>query len=63
MWVVVTVMLLGGVTVGRKRRILSRVMSYRDFVEHVIGVFRVGRSFWSENGVDILEMSCVLKDY
>ena len=63
MWVIVTVTLLRGVTVGRKKRIISRVMSYRDLVECVIGVFRVGRSFWSENGVNILEMSCVLKDY
>ena len=39
MWVVVTVMLLGGVTVGRKRRILSRVMSYRDIVKQKLLVF------------------------
>ena len=63
MWVIVTVMLLRVMTVGGKRRIISRVMSYRDLVECVIGVFRVGRSFWCENGVDISEMSCVSKDY
>ena len=45
MWVIVTVMLLRGVMVGRKGRIISRVMSYRVLMEWVIGVFSCWKSF------------------
>ena len=54
-------MLLGGVTVQRKGRNLSRVVSHRDIEKHKNWRVFERRSFWFEDGVDLSGMSCVLK--
>ena len=52
-------MLLGGVTVQRKGRILSWVVSHRDVEKHKDWRVFKGRSFGFEDSVDLSGMSCV----
>ena len=55
----VTVMLLGNVTVCRKGRILSRVVFYRDRMKWELSAcFSLEGYEWFENGVYIFWMSC-----